>query len=125
MGKSRGRKRNRKDGEGPGVRDLSIFVVLVEKGRRIIKASSEDKLKYILEKANEIVKDEPTEFQDHTGKKMKLDRTNPFIHCAGRVLDLEKTLGENDVHHESTVYIEYKFSPVVEADGAFQRCILS
>jgi hypothetical protein len=104
---------------------MNIIVVLVEKGRRIIKASSEDKLRYVLEQANEIVKDESTEFDDHNGKKMKLDRNNPLIHCAGRVLDLEKTLGANDVHHESTVFIEYRYYPVVVADGAYERCIVS
>ena len=49
--------------------------------------------------------------------------TNPLIYCAGRVLDLEKTLGANDVHHQSTVFIEYRYYPVVAADG--EGCIVS
>ena len=125
MGKSRGRRMRMQDGEGPQ-RTRDIYVRLAEKGRRyIIKSSSEDKLRYIVEKANEILKDEPTEFEDHTGKKMKLDRTNPTIICAGRVLDLDKTLEENQVYHESTVEILYTFSPVVVVADGGEGCILS
>jgi hypothetical protein len=122
------KKRNKlQDGEGekekPVVRDLDIMIVLAEKGRRIIKASSEDKLRYIVDQANKIVKDESTEFEDHNGKKVKLVRTNPNIICAGRVLDLEKTLGDNKVYNESSLEIVYRFYPVVVSDG--EGCIVS
>lgn len=109
------KKKRHMDGEAPS--NIDIILVLVEKGRKMVKASSNNKLSYIVELAKTILKDDPVDFTDHTGKKMRLDRNEPIIICAGKKLDLNKTLEENEVFHESTLHIYYQFYPVVE-DGS-------
>jgi hypothetical protein len=123
------KRRNNSDGENKELteRKLNITVYLVEKGYEVIAAGAEDKLRYIVSVAEEILKDKSIEFTDHKGDKMILDRKNPTIICAGRVLDLDKTLIDNDVHEGSTLYIQYKYftKPALPATQDGEGCIVS
>jgi hypothetical protein len=110
------KRRLSQDGEAPTT--IDVILMLVEKGRIIVKASLDDKLTRIVELANNALKDTSVEFTDHEGKKMRLDRNKPNIVCDKQWLDLEKTLEQNNVRHESTLYIYYQFYPVVEDDGS-------
>lgn len=110
-----GRKRRQSDGDAPTI--IDIILVLVEKGRIVVKASPNNKLSHIVELAKNELKDFSKDFTDHTGKKMRIDRNEPVIICHNKKLDLEKTLEENGVSNESTLFIYYQFYPVVE-DGS-------